>query len=134
MQHPKQRTRQVEKLKGVRQDLSKQEKLIWNRVKPSVSFQFNIKRKHLLLDKYTVDFFCSDLLVAFEIEGGPSDSLSEEAAAIRYRELEELGVSFVRLPLEWVLKKPNEASEFVLDICRGFRTVDELDESFLSEE
>lgn len=103
------------------------QKLLWERLKPSVSFQFNIKPKHLLLDKYTVDFFCTDLHIAFEIEAGPNESLSKEAAELRYQELETIGVKFVELPLDWVKRSPNQAADFVLDICRGVRTVDELD-------
>lgn len=120
----------MEPVKNASREYTLPEKLLWKRLKPSVSFVFNLRRQHRFLDLYVVDFYCQEYNVAFEIDGDESKMLDPEAAEKRYRDIEELGVTFIRLPLSWVLRSPNQVSDFILDICRGDRTVDELDEFY----
>jgi very-short-patch-repair endonuclease len=122
--------RNAEPLKTASREYSLPEKLLWKRLKPSVSFQFNIRRQHRFLDEYMVDYYCPEYQVAFEIFGEEKEAIDPEVAEKRYRAIEELGVTFIRLPLGWILRSPNQVSDFILDICRGERTVDELDEFY----
>lgn len=125
MQHPKSRKRDLPKADAGGKTGTKCEKLLWERLKPSTSFQFNVKRQHLLLDQYVVSFFCTDPAVAFEIVGKEK---AEEDLEQRLADFDANGITLVQMPEHQVMRNLNDAADFILDICRGHRTVDELDE------
>jgi very-short-patch-repair endonuclease len=72
------------------------EVLLWNELKQKKMHGFDFDRQRPILN-YIVDFYCKDLMLAIEIDGSSHDS--EEAFIadqIRQKEIEELGVHFLR--------------------------------------
>ncbi|MDI6766835.1 MAG: DUF559 domain-containing protein [Bacteroidota bacterium] len=70
------------------------EVLLWRELKGKQIRGYDFHRQKPI-DKFIVDFYCCDLLLAIEIDGASHDektALDEE----RQRKLEELGVRFLR--------------------------------------
>ena len=72
------------------------EVLLWNELKQKRMCGYDFDRQRPIYN-YIVDFYCKDLMLAIEVDG--ISHYSEEANIddnIRQREIEELGVSFLR--------------------------------------
>ena len=72
------------------------EVLLWNQLKQGQMLGFDFDRQRPI-DNYIVDFYCKDLRLAIEIDGGYHDI--EEVAQndiVRQERLEALGVRFIR--------------------------------------
>jgi very-short-patch-repair endonuclease len=90
--HPK-----LKKLaRELRQNMTLSEVLLWNQLKQGQMLEYDFDRQRPI-DNYIVDFYCKDLRLAIEIDGGYHDN--EEVAkndVIRQERLEKLGVRFLR--------------------------------------
>ncbi len=76
------------------------EALLWKELKQMKMMGFDFDRQRPILN-YIVDFYCKDLMLAIEIDGGShSDML--EADEIRQKELENVGVRFLRFNEQFV--------------------------------
>ncbi len=78
----------------LRQDSTLSEVLLWNHLKGKQMCGFDFDRQKPI-DNYIVDFFCSELVLAIEIDGDSHDDKGRYDEA-RQRQLESLGVSFLR--------------------------------------
>ena len=129
MRHERQPRRIVSAARGLRKRMSYPELLLWNRLKPSVNGVFDIRRQHPVLGSYVLDFFYPDLQLAIEIDGRLAHEEKEERDDFRQQQIEATGVIFVRIPASWVLRNADEVSQFILDLCSGELTIDDLDDS-----
>ncbi len=129
--HDKQPDFLVEFAKQNRKHLSLPEKLLWKRVKFSSQQELHIKRQIPILGRYILDFFYEDLQLAIEIDGAGPHSFKAEEDEIRQQEIETTGIAFLRIPARFILREPDNAAAFVLSVCRGEISLDELDESYL---
>ena len=80
----------------LRQNMTFPEVLLWNQLKQGQMLGFDFDRQRPI-DNYIVDFYCKDLRLAIEIDGGYHDI--EEVAQndiVRQERLEALGVRFIR--------------------------------------
>ncbi len=88
------------KLKSLARELSKNstlgEVLLWKEIqKKKLGVEFH---RQILIKNYIVDFFCHELLLAIEVDGNSHDS--ESVILLdqkRQKEIEELGVQFIRI-------------------------------------
>jgi len=102
------------KLKELARELRKNcpssEKKLWRMLKGKQMRGYDFHRQKPI-DRYVVDFFCHELMLAIEIDGVSHD-FREEADKQRQQKLESLGVRFLRFRdeevyyyFEQVLKK-----------------------------
>lgn len=70
------------------------EAMLWNELKQKKMLGMDFDRQKPILN-YIVDFYCKDLMLAIEVDGGSHDS-KQEADSERQKELESSGVRFLR--------------------------------------
>ncbi|MCX2741513.1 endonuclease domain-containing protein [Pontibacter anaerobius] len=80
--------------KRLRQNSTFSEVLLWNELKNKQLHDLDFDRQKPL-GSYIVDFYCKELMLVIEIDGDSHDYSLEEDAT-RQRELEALGVCFLR--------------------------------------
>ena len=95
------------KLKGLsrklRRESTKAEVLLWNELKAGQLKGYIFNRQKPLLN-YIVDFYCKPLNLVVEIDGITHDDKEAfEADTKRQKELEELGLHFIRFSNEDVI-------------------------------
>ncbi|MBU0559234.1 MAG: DUF559 domain-containing protein [Bacteroidetes bacterium] len=83
-----------EKARELRNNSTTSEIRLWKLLKGRQMCGFDFHRQKPI-DKYIVDFFCSELMLAIEIDG-ISHLGKEKYDAYRQKRLEELGVIFLR--------------------------------------
>jgi len=81
--------------RNLRNNSTLAEILLWNhlRAKKMLGYQF-LRQKPL--DKYIVDFFCYELMLAIEVDGVTHD-YKYEYDVKRQKRLESLGIRFIRI-------------------------------------
>ena len=80
--------------RNLRNNSTLAETLLWRELKGKKVRGFDFHRQRPI-NKYIVDFFCSELFLAIEIDGSSHDGQTEYDSE-RQRELEMLGVQFLR--------------------------------------
>ena len=80
--------------KQLRQNSTLAEVLLWNELKNKQLFELDFDRQKPL-GNYIVDFYCKELMLAIEIDGD-SHNYNYETDVARQKELEELGIRFLR--------------------------------------
>ena len=80
--------------KRLRQNSTLAEVLLWNELKNRQLLDLDFDRQKPLA-RYVVDFYCKDLSLAIEVDGDSHDYNYAEDLT-RQKELEELGVKFLR--------------------------------------
>ncbi len=76
------------------------EVLLWNELKQKKMMGFDFDRQRPILN-YIADFYCKDLMLAIEIDGASHDD-QLEADEMRQKELENVGVNFLRFDEQFV--------------------------------
>jgi very-short-patch-repair endonuclease len=80
----------------LRKNMTLSEVLLWNQLKGKQMLGYDFDRQKPL-DRYIVDFYCKDLMLAIEIDGTSHDDEAIYAAdLLRQQSLEEQGVRFLR--------------------------------------
>jgi len=80
--------------KALRKNATLAEVILWNHLKGGKMLGCDFHRQKPI-GNYIVDFFCSDRMLAIEIDGSThGDRLAEDEK--RQKELEEMGVRFLR--------------------------------------
>ncbi|MFA6150735.1 MAG: endonuclease domain-containing protein [Chitinophagaceae bacterium] len=80
--------------KQLRQNMTIGEALLWSELRKKKMMGYDFDRQRPILS-YIVDFYCKDLQLAIEIDGGSHDDKFEEDRK-RQSDLEALGVCFLR--------------------------------------
>jgi very-short-patch-repair endonuclease len=80
--------------RDLRNNSTLSEILLWNCLKEKQMMGYDFHRQKPL-DKFIVDFFCHELMLAIEIDGDSHD-LKEEEDVYRQKCLEAIGVRFLR--------------------------------------
>ncbi|MBN1925257.1 MAG: endonuclease domain-containing protein [Prolixibacteraceae bacterium] len=80
--------------KKLRNNMTLSEVLLWNELKRKKMHGFDFDRQRPI-DKYIVDFYCKELMLAIEVDGNSHDNKYEEDQ-VRQKRLESLGVHFLR--------------------------------------
>ncbi len=107
-----------EKARNLRNNSTLSEVSLWNRLKRRqlIGYQF-LRQKPL--DNYIVDFFCSRLILAIEIDGD-SHIDKENVDLKRQDKLESLGITFLRFPDNEVKKNLDGALQTIANWIEHF--------------
>ena len=93
-------------LKGIARKLRKEMTLaeirLWNELKTGQMLGYDFDRQKPL-DKYIVDFYCKDLMLAIEVDGASHDF--ENSDVERQDRLESYGVRILRFSDKEILKE-----------------------------
>ncbi|MFC1584031.1 endonuclease domain-containing protein [Fibrobacterota bacterium] len=92
--------------KSLRADQTKSERMIWERLRARRFLGLKFRRQHPVKG-FVVDFYCSELKLAIELDG-KIHQLQEEYDDIRQNEIESTGISFIRMRSCDVISDPNE--------------------------
>lgn len=104
----------------LRNDSTLSEILLWNELKAGKMMGYKFNRQKPLLN-YIVDFYCKPLKLVVEVDGSSHDNeISVEKDSVRQRELEKLGLSFLRF----------DDMEVKRNIASVLRTIDGYIEEF----
>ena len=87
--------------RDLRNNSTLSEILLWNCLKKKQLMGYDFHRQKPL-DRFIVDFFCHELMLAIEIDGDSHD-LKEEEDVYRQIRLEAIGVRFLRFD-DWEVK------------------------------
>lgn len=80
----------------LRNESTLSEILLWNELKAGKMMGYKFNRQKPLLN-YIVDFYCKPLKLVVEVDGSSHDNeISVEKDSVRQRELEKIGLSFLR--------------------------------------
>lgn len=82
--------------RNLRNNSTLSEVLLWNQLKGKKMMGYDFHRQKPILN-YVMDFFCHELELAIEIDGNSHDQEYKiQLDIVRQKEIEELGISFLR--------------------------------------
>jgi very-short-patch-repair endonuclease len=106
----------VAKARKLRKQMSWPEVIFWQRLRGRPS-GLKFRRQHPA-GPYVLDFFCSQALVAIEIDGLSHDlGLRPESDLRREEWLSERGIHVIRLSAAEVTRAPDAAAEAIVAAC-----------------
>ena len=103
----------VEKAKELRKNSTYSERVLWKYLRRKQIKDYDFDRQKPI-DKYIVDFFCNELMLAIEVDGD-SHNEKQEYDKKRQDTLEELGVCFLRFDGNEVIKNTEGVLQVILD-------------------
>jgi very-short-patch-repair endonuclease len=109
-------TQNVLAAKRLRRNQTDAERLLWFRLRDRRLEGLKFKRQ-MPIDRYVVDFCCSDARLIVELDGG-QHSVSAEADAIRTKKLEEQGYLVLRYWNNDVLSNIDGVLETIVSTAR----------------
>jgi very-short-patch-repair endonuclease len=102
--------------KALRQKQTEAEDIMWQCLRNRKILGFKFRRQHPL-DKYIADFYCYEVKLVVEVDGGIHNRLeNREYDKGRSDELRELGITVIRFTNEEV----SDHLEMVLNVIRGY--------------
>ena len=90
----------------MRREPTKGEKLLWQHLRRHQMLDLNFRRQHPL-DRFILDFYCSEISLVIEVDG-PVHQYSQEEDALRTDFLESLGLKVIRFTNEQVIEFTDE--------------------------
>lgn len=97
--------------RNLRNNSTLAEVILWNHLKGKKMKNYKFLRQKPI-ENYIVDFFCPELMLAIEIDGS-SHGYNEAKEMKRQRDLENIGIRFIRLNDSFVKRNLNEALETI---------------------
>ncbi len=103
------------KRQQLRAEMPVAERLLWKQLRnEALGVKF---RRQVSIGKYVLDFYCPSLHLAIEVDGeSHAGEVAQEYDAVRQREIESLGVRFIRVSNEDVYRS-------ALDVAEGIALV-----------
>ncbi|AMQ57498.1 endonuclease domain-containing protein [Algoriphagus sanaruensis] len=93
--------------KELRKRMTSAEKVLWHFLKNKSVDGFKFRRQHPI-NKYIVDFYCHQIKLVIEVDGGIHDEIEQkEYDAGRTSALEEFGLKVIRFRNEEILYRIN---------------------------
>jgi very-short-patch-repair endonuclease len=109
------------KRRKLRQNQTEAEKLIWRFLRNRQLLGYKIKRQYSI-DHFVVDFYCPELKLAVEADGGSHIEPERKKYDIRREKyLKKFGVSFVRIKDEELFGNPNKAFAKIEDAIKKLK-------------
>lgn len=103
----------------LRKTLTDTERVLWDCIKQDKLEGLHFRRQHPL-NKFIVDFYCHELSLVIELDGGIhlKDSVAERDEGREY-ELRRLGLNVLRFKNEEVIKNINSVLETIKDFAKN---------------
>ncbi len=105
-----------EKARGLRKNMTNTELLLWNKLKNRELFAVKFRRQHPI-DIFVVDFYCHELKLAIEIDGGIH--LIKEVSEYddgRTHDIEDFGIKIIRFSNDQVINDIDNVLLGILNI------------------
>ncbi len=97
--------------KDLRKRLTPSEKILWESLKEKMFHGYKFRRQHPI-KKFIVDFYCHELKLVIELDGGIHDSIHQKEYDLgRTYELVELGLRVLRFRNEQVFESVSKVIE-----------------------
>ena len=97
------------KRRRLRQHQTNAEDLVWRFLRNRQLLGLKFRRQYSV-DKYVINFYCSEMKFAIELDGGSHLSPKKKNKdKIRQRNLEKYGINFVRITDDELFGNPNKA-------------------------
>lgn len=109
-------TKQLERAKELRREMTPAEKILWKRLKANRLNGLHFRRQQIV-HGYFVDFLCHQHELIVEVDGGIHD-LQQEYDAEREEYLRSLGFRIIRFRNEEVMKNLEGVLQRIADACR----------------
>ncbi|MDP5339614.1 MAG: endonuclease domain-containing protein [Nodularia sp. (in: cyanobacteria)] len=113
---------ELEKRRLLRQNITKAEKLIWNKIRDRQLENCKFRRQYSV-DRFVIDFYSPELKLAIEIDG---DSHFQDGAAeydqVRQEFMESVGIKFIRFTNNDVYGNLSGVLENIVQHIRDLRT------------
>jgi cyclase len=108
--------------KKLRENMTEAETILWSLIrKKQIGFQF---RRQVSIGHYVVDFYCKDLNLAIEIDGGiHSNKDQKEYDSFRQEIIESVGINFLRFKNEEVVHNLTKVIKEIKKTCRQLNQV-----------
>ena len=91
------------------------EKILWGRLRRHQLDELKFKRQHHI-GRYIVDFFCSELNLIIELEGGIHEKENQkEYDDVRFEELESRGFKILRIKNDEVVNEIENVLKKILE-------------------
>jgi very-short-patch-repair endonuclease len=107
-----------EKAHGLRKNMTKAEIFLWRKLKNRKLFAVRFRRQHPV-DIFVVDFYCHELKLAIEIDGGIH--LVKEVSEYddgRTHDIEKIGIKIIRFTNDQVLNDIDKVQNEILNKIR----------------
>jgi very-short-patch-repair endonuclease len=89
-----------EMARALKHDMTKAEKLLWEQLRDRKFDGLKFRRQHPI-DRYILDFYCSKMKIAIEVDGGVHNTIEQkEYDETRTIRLNELGIQVLRIKNE----------------------------------
>ena len=113
---------EIEKRRLLRQNITKAEKLIWNKIRDRQLENCKFRRQYSV-DRFVIDFYSAELKLGIEIDG---ESHFQEGAAeydqARQEFMESVGIKFIRFTNNDVYGNLSGVLESIVQHIRDLRT------------
>ncbi|MBI4810498.1 MAG: DUF559 domain-containing protein [Ignavibacteriales bacterium] len=105
----------IEVARQLRQRQTQSEKILWQRLRKHNIEGLKFKRQHHV-GRYVVDFYCADLKLIVELEGGIHEFENQkEYDVVRFEELEIMGYRILRVKNEEVIVNVEKVVDKILE-------------------
>lgn len=103
----------LENAREMRKNPTKAEDFLWQLIRNRKLLGYKFRRQHPVAQKFVLDFFCNELMLGIELDGGYHEDIGQkEYDEGRSYELKELGITILRFSNEeaiWETEKIFEA-------------------------
>jgi very-short-patch-repair endonuclease len=104
----------VEIAKQLRKRATIAENVLWQRLRRKNVGGFKFRRQHHI-GRYVVDFYCADLKLIIELEGGIHEKVDQkEYDSVRFKEFDAMGYKCLRIKNEEVKENVEKVIEKIL--------------------
>jgi len=105
------KTTEKEKRRKLRQNQTQAEELVWKFLRNRQMLGYKFKRQYSV-DQYVIDFYCSEIKLAVELDGASHNSPTRKEYDIkRQKKIEAYGIKFERISDDELFGNPNKAFE-----------------------
>jgi very-short-patch-repair endonuclease len=97
------------KRRKLRQHQTNAEELVWRFIRNRQMLDYKFRRQYSV-DRFVIDFYCVELKLAIEIDGGTHNTPEQKKKDIgRQKYLEAFNIKFIRIKDDELFGNPNKA-------------------------
>ena len=107
-----------QRARDLRKIMTPAEKILWEKLRGKSLCNFKFRRQHPIY-RFIADFYCHELKLVIELDGEIHDSKERQEYDLgRTYELNELGISVLRIRNEVTLNSSNKAMQVILEFVK----------------